>query len=169
MKYAYGFLGLGFPEEIGGAVAGAAYDLESSNPGAGYGVEYDLGPDWRIQVYIYDFGLASIPADPQLGPTIDQLQISVREIFAKEADGTLRHVDLVDTYTFGGDEAQCRFVCSRFAIDVNDKDQTECLTCLTSWRNKFIKLRITVRQSETAHADAQAFVRAWENELWPSD
>ena len=160
-------LGLTIPDRVAGLPHAQPYDFEKTNPGLGYSIEFQR-PGWRIDVYIYDFRMTSIPDDPMSDVIKNQLAQAKGDVFALEKRGNYADVALKDEYTVSDREGRTRFVCASFNYVHKAMAATvDSYLCLTSWKNKFFKIRMTARQGDTTRAVAAQFVEAWINVLWP--
>ena len=57
--------GLPIPDRIGSLVYAQTVDFESKSPGLGYALRFTGQPGWMVDVYLYDLGLKTIPADAE--------------------------------------------------------------------------------------------------------
>jgi hypothetical protein len=155
------FFGLTFPEKIGGATYSGFQDHESRAAGLGYGLVYTRA-DWRITVYIYDFGLSAIPDDLTSRP--------VREHF-EQAKGDISSVgyEKVEagpefTVPLGGGR---KLQCAAYTITaaVHRFHGADSVLCLTVRENKFVKFRITVPHTGTSLRETEEFLAAWSTVL----
>jgi hypothetical protein len=161
------FFELAFPEEVAGARRGSTFDYEKTTRGLGYSVRY-LKPGWLIDVYIYDLQLTSIPDDPASELVKRQLAQAKADIFALERRGNYADVSVKSDYSIGDDHGQVRFLCSAFGyVHKGIAAAVDSYLCLTTWKNKFIKIRMTRPQHATSRADAEQFVKGWITVLWP--
>jgi hypothetical protein len=154
--------GLRFPDRIAGAERGEPHDFEKANPGLGHSVQYRM-PDWSITVYIYDMGRTSIPDDPQSDVVKSQLEDARREVFQVRSN-----VEWKRDFSIGSESRKVRFICGVFAFTGKASERLDGLLCLTAWKNKFVKFRLTTSARKGSEAEATRFVRAWTGVLWPS-
>jgi hypothetical protein len=154
--------GLKFPDKIAGAERGEPHDFEKANPGYGHSVHYTM-PGWSITVYIYDMGRTSIPDDPQSDVVKGQLAEARREVFDVRSK-----VEWKRDFPIHGESRKVRFICGAFAFANKASESLDSFLCLTAWKNKFVKFRLTTRPSSGSEAEATRFVRAWTGVLWPS-
>ena len=157
------YFGLQFPKAIAGAQIGEPHDFESKSPGLGYSVNYRLSGGW-IDVYIYDLRRSSIPDDATSEPVKGQLLQATRDVFnrkgATNIKAKLRYALLDDT-------AHVRFLCTSFALSEQGAPLDSYL-CVTSWKNKFVKFRMSARRRAGSDAVFHDFMKAWIPVLWPS-
>jgi hypothetical protein len=159
------YYGLAFPPSIAGAARGATHDYESSHPGLGYSVNYSR-PGWSIDVYIYDLGRASISDDAGSDPVKQQLAAATRDVMNRPGGP---HVDARLRYAILDDEARTRFLCTAFTLlPRQGANSLDSYLCVTSWQNKFVKLRLSTTQRPGSESIANGFVQAWMKLLWPS-
>ena len=157
--------GLSIPDRVGSLVYSRMVDFESKTPGLGYGLRFDGKPGWIVDVYLYDLGLKTIPADVESEVIRSQLAQAKGDVFELGKRGTYTNV------TDKGDFAipptgKPRFVCSSFSylrgerrvrVDV----ELESYLCLSSWNDKFVKVRMTAPRGTLSRSDATDFVQAW--------
>jgi hypothetical protein len=153
--------GLKFPAKIQGAQRGAPHDFEKTNPGYGHSVQY-TAPDWAITVYIYDMGRDKIPDDPQSEVVKGQLEAAKREVYDVRSDVEWRR-----EFTIDGESRKARFICGSFAFADKNSEPLDSFVCMTGWKNKFVKFRLTTRPRDGTEAEATRFVRGWIKVLWP--
>jgi len=160
-------LGLKIPDRVGGLPHGKVHDYESTNKGLGYSIPFE-SRGWSIDVYLYDFGLRSIPDDPQAEAVTKHLKQAKGDVFELERRGY--YAEVVDKGDYNiGRKGRTRFVCSMFGyIHKQMNAKVDSYLCLTSWHNKFFKIRMTTPQSDTSNAEATKFVESWIDLLWPS-
>jgi hypothetical protein len=160
--------GLTIPDRVAGLPHEAPYDYEQKYPGLGHSVQF-VRPGWRIDVYIYDAQLKSIPENPQSALVKGQLEGARRDILAMQERGLYSEVEVKREYTIERN-GRTRFVCSALTFRHNRMNaDVDSYVCVSSWNNKFIKIRMsTARRDATTSADAQTFVEAWSDLLWPS-
>jgi hypothetical protein len=161
-------LGLTIPQRVAGLPREAPVDYETKHPGLGYSVQFRR-QGWRIDVYIYDARRKSIPDDPRSAVVKGQLENARREIFEMQRGARYRNVEIRRNYIVERNRTT-RFVCSALTFHHNGTDvDVDSFVCVSSWNNRFIKIRMTTaRGGATTSADAQTFVEAWSDLLWPS-
>ena len=153
--------GLAFPDRIGGAERGEVHDFEKTNPGLGHSVPYRM-PGWAISVYVYDKGRTSVPDDPQSDVVKAELADARREVFEVRSN-----VEWKRDFSVQGEGRKVRFVCGAFTFADKPPDRLTGFLCLTGWKNKFVKVRLTTQARCGTEAEATRFVRAWTSVLWP--
>jgi hypothetical protein len=153
------FFGLTFPETIEGAKYDGFIDNEAEHPGLGYTVAY-RHPQWNISVYIYDLGLSAVPNDTESGPMYDNFQDSKAAISRRGLQVELRR-EFVASRGSGP-----KFLCASYTVMA--PGPRESLLCLTSWKNKLLKFRVTGARTETSDIEAQTLVAAWSKVLAPN-
>jgi hypothetical protein len=159
--------GLTIPDRVAGLPHDAPYDYEKKHPGLGHSVQF-IRPGWRIDVYIYDAQHKSIPDNPQSALVEGQLQEARRDIFEMQQRGRYRDVEVKRDYTIERN-GRTRFVCSALTLHHNRTEaDVDSYVCVSSWNNKFVKIRMTTRRGAPTSADVQMFVEAWSDLLWPS-
>jgi hypothetical protein len=154
--------GLTIPERVGGLVPGQPVDYESKSPGLGYSVRFSGRPGWTVDVYIYDFGLATIPDDIESGIVKGQFARAKGDIAELGRRGTYANVTEQDGFTVA-DGGKPHFLCSAFSYLRGDRKELDVNSylCLTSWNNKFVKIRMTAEKGLVSLNDATNFIKAW--------
>jgi hypothetical protein len=157
--------GLAFPDSIDGYARGETRDFESQHPGVGYSAAYRRNP-WNATVFIYDLRLPSIPDDP-LGPLIgEQVLQASAEINRAVTAGAYEKASSKGTYNLPN-AGRARFQCADFTLVRGGGQEWDSLLCITTWRGKFIKFRVSGPKQPDGTAGARRFVEAWSKVLWP--
>jgi hypothetical protein len=154
--------GLSIPDRVGSLVYKRTIDFESKSPGLGYALRFSGQPGWMVDVYLYDFGLKTIPADAESEVIRNQLAQARGDIFELGKRGTYANVTDKGDFTVPA-SGKPRFICSSFSylrgerVDID----VESYLCLSSWKDKFVKVRMTAPKGALARSDAIDFVQAW--------
>lgn len=157
--------GLTIPDRVAGLPHEAPFDYEKTNPGLGYSVQF-IRPGWRIDVYIYDARQASIPDDPQSAMVRGQLEEARRNVLELQQRGAYSGVQVKNDYVVERN-GTARFVCSALAYHHNRANaDVDSYACVSAWKNKFIKIRMTAERDATTAAESRRFVEAWIDLLW---
>ena len=153
--------GLTIPDQVSGLVREQVSDFEMKAPGLGYSVRF-LRPPLRADVYIYDFQLKEIPTDLESPTMQNQIARAKGDIFGLERRGIYGSVEEKDEFKIG-DAGKTRFLCSAFSYSRGEKkdQELESYLCLTSWNNKFVKIRMTASKGDMSRVDVTSFVEAW--------
>ena len=61
-----------------------------------------------------------------------------------------------------------RFTCESFLIVDTNSRQIDSFLCLTAWKGKFVKYRLSTLHNDGSTAIAKRFVGAWADQLWPA-
>ena len=161
--------GLAIPERVGGLVHGQPVDYETKAPGLGYSLRFSGQPGWVVDVYLYDMGLKAIPDDIESGIVKGQLASAKGDIVELGRRGSYGNVTELDEFsvTEGG---KTGFRCASFSYLRGERKDMEVSSyvCLTSWSNKFVKLRITAAKGQLSRGDLTDFAKAWIRLLRPS-
>ncbi len=160
--------GLSIPDRVGSLSYRQSKDFESEKPGLGYALRFSCPAGWLVDVYLYDRGLKTVPADVESGPVRDELAEGRDEVSELAKRGT--YANLADTADFKIPETgKPRFVCLSFSYQRGDRVDVavDSFLCLTSWRDKFVKLRMTGAKGTIARSDVTAFATAWIDLLQP--
>lgn len=158
------FFGLRFPDAVAGFPRGNVVDFEKDRPGLGYDVKYsDNG--WIIDVFIYDAGLTDIPSS--------LASERVRRHFAQARDDIFRRqqagggkVQEQGTFQITTPDKTVRFICGAYLI-VDNGRQIDSFLCLTVWKGRFVKYRLSTLHRDGSTAVAKRFVTGWIDVLWP--
>jgi hypothetical protein len=151
------FHGLTFPEMVEDAVFYGSNDHEATAPGYGYSARY-FRPGWEMTVYIYDHGLSVIPNDVESGPMREEFEDSKKAIEIRGAE--LRREFVA---SLGGP----KFLCASYTLRTASGEEVETLLSVTTFKNKFVKFRVSGQRSDMSNIEAQEFVAAWAPILWP--
>jgi hypothetical protein len=159
--------GLRLPAQIGGAERGGVKDYETSQPGLGYGARYRL-PGWTTDIYFYDLKLSSIPDDSTSAIVRDAMAQAKDEVFGLGRRGDYSNVVLKSDYTIVDSSGRTRFVCAMFTYrHVRLKGDVDSYLCMTGWKGKFVKFRMTTPRNDASSAVSRRFIEAWSGVLWP--
>jgi hypothetical protein len=154
--------GLSIPDRVGSLTYRQSVDFESKTPGLGYALRFSGPTGWLVDVYLYDLGMKTIPADPESGVIRDQLAQARGDVYELARRGT--YANVADRGDFNvPDSGKVRFVCTSFSYQRGDKVDVavDSFLCLTSWNDRFVKLRMTGPKGTIARSDATAFATAW--------
>lgn len=154
--------GLSIPDRVGSLVYERTVDFESKTAGLGYALRFGGQPGWMVDVYLYDLGLKTIPADAESEVIRNQLAQARGDVFELGKRGT--YANVTDTGDFRiPATGKPRFICSGFnylrgeRVDID----VDSYLCLSSWNNKFVKVRMTAPKGTLTRSDATSFVQAW--------
>ena len=157
--------GLKFPEEVGGFTLNDSTNFEKSTPGLGYGLDYSK-PDWKLDVSIYDLKRVAIPEDPKSAIVRAEFERSRAEVFLAQPRGPYVQVYLRRNFTIEDAKKQTRFQCAAFHMTRDGARPQDGFMCVTSWRNKFLRYRLTTLAHAGSEAVARQHVAAWIDVLW---
>src|SRR5262249_45809288 len=130
--------GLSIPDRVGGLVYERSVDFESKSPGLGYALRFGGKPGWMVDVYLYDLGLKSIPADAESDVIRNQLATARGDVFELGKRGTYANVTDRGDFTVPA-TSKPRFICSSFSYLRGERADVdvESYLCLSAWNNKF--------------------------------
>jgi len=155
--------GLALPESIAGAQIGEVVDFDNDAAarglGLGYSVKY-LRSGWIINFYIYDLNRAAIPDDLRSEVVRSDFERSKSEIVRYRGQVALRR-----EFPIADAGGRMRFICASYTY-LDRGTEIDSLLCQTTWRNKFIKFRVSTARHAGSEAEAMRFVQAWSNVLW---
>lgn len=141
-------------------------DYEARARGYGYSCAYYI-PEIHsrtMTAYIYDRGLSSIPDGIDNAIARREFEQSIFEAFSNSA----YYDDLVmtDDGVCGYDNCPKFFYAAATFIDVDSGDPRASLVAVSTWRGKFIKIRITRTPGGDAVKDMVDIVKGWSEYLW---
>jgi hypothetical protein len=160
--------GLSIPDRVGSLSYGQSVDFESKTPGLGYALRFSGPTGWLVDVYLYDLGLKTIPADAESSVVRDQLTQARGDVYELAKRGT--YANVADKGDFNvPDSGKPRFICLSFSYQRGDRVDVavDSFLCLTSWHDKFVKIRMTGPKGTIARSDVTAFANAWIDLLRP--
>jgi len=160
--------GLTVPAEIDGLTRGPPIDYESKSPGLGYAFRFFGHVGWTVDVYIYDFQLKSIPTDLNSDVVVDQFKRAQNDIFELGRRGSYANVQATGQFEMA-QHGRPIFHCASFSYlrgDNRDID-VDSFLCLTSWNDKFVKIRMTGVKGSISRTNIFSFLAAWMPLLWP--
>jgi hypothetical protein len=157
--------GLRAPEEIGGFTLNDSTNYEKARPGEGYGLDYSQ-PGWKLDVFIYDLKRAAIPDDVKSAIVRAEFERSRADAFMAQPRGLYAQVYLRRNFTIEDPGKRTRFQCAAFHLTRDGAKPQDGFMCLTSWNNKFVKLRLTTLSDRDAESVARKHVAAWIPVLW---
>jgi hypothetical protein len=113
-------------------------------------------------VYLYDLGLKTIPAGPESDVIRKQLSQAKGDVFALGQWGTYANVSEKGDFAIP-ETGKAGFICTSFSYLRGDREDIEVdsFLCLTSWNNKFVKIRMTGPNGSISQSDASDFAKAW--------
>jgi hypothetical protein len=154
--------GLSIPDRVGSLVYGRSVDFESKSPGLGYSLRFGGHPGWMVDVYLYDLGQRTIPADAESDVIRNQLAQARGDVFELGKRGTYANVTDKGDFTVPA-TGKPRFICASFNYLRGDRVDIDVgsFLCLSSWNNKFVKIRMTAPKGTMLRSDATDFVQAW--------
>ncbi len=154
--------GLSIPDRVGSLVYGRSVDFESKSPGLGYSLRFGGRPGWMVDVYLYDLGQRTIPADVESDVIRNQLAQARGDVFELGKRGTYANVTDKGDFKVPA-TGKPRFICASFNYLRGDRVDidVDSFLCLSSWRDKFVKVRMTAPKGSLSRSDATEFVQAW--------
>ena len=153
------------PEEVGGFRLNDSVNFERSKPGEGYGLDYSQ-PGWKLDVFIYDLKRAAIPDDAKSAIVRAEFERARADAFLAHPRGIYAQVYLRRNFTIEDGGKRTRFQCATFHMTRDGAKPQDGFLCVTSWNNKFVKLRLATLADANTEADARKFVGAWIPVLW---
>jgi hypothetical protein len=154
--------GLSIPDRVDSLAYARTVDFESKTPGLGYALRFAGPPGWMVDVYLYDLGLKSIPVDAESEVIRNQLAQARGDVFELGKRGTYADVTDKGDFTVPA-TGKPRFICSSFSYRRGERVDidVESYFCLSSWKDKFVKVRMTAPKATMSRSDATNFVQAW--------
>jgi hypothetical protein len=157
--------GLRAPVEIGGFTLNDSINFEKARPGEGYGLDYSQ-PGWKLDVYIYDLRRVAIPEDVRSAIVRAEFERSRADAFMAHPRGIYAQVYLRRNFTVEDSGKRTRFQCAAFHLTRDGAKPQDGFMCVTSWNNKFVKLRLTTLSDRDTESAARKYVAAWVPVLW---
>ena len=157
--------GLRAPEEISGFTLNDSTNFEKLKPGDGYGLDYSQS-GWKLDVFIYDLKRAAIPDDVKSAIVRAEFERARADTFLAQPRGIYAQVYLRRNFTIEDSGKRTRFQCAAFHLTRDGAKPQDGFLCVTSWNNKFVKLRLTTLADSTTEAAARNHVMAWVPVLW---
>ena len=157
--------GLKAPEEIEGFTLNDSTNFEKIKPGDGYGLDYSQS-GWKLDVFIYDLKRAAIPDDAKSAIVRGRIRAGAGGCVSGAARGLYAQVYLRRNFTIDDAAKRTRFQCAAFHLTRDGAKPQDGYLCVTSWNNKFVKLRLTTLSDTNTEATARKFVSAWVPVLW---
>lgn len=157
--------GLRAPEEISGFTLNDSTNFEKTKPGDGYGLDYSQS-GWKLDVFIYDLKRAAIPDDAKSAIVRAEFERARADAFLAQPRGIYAQVYLRRNFTIEDGGKRTRFQCATFHMTRDGAKPQDGFLCVTSWNNKFVKLRLATLAETNTEADARKFVAAWIPVLW---
>ena len=154
--------GLSIPDRVGSLAYARTIDFESKSPGLGYALRFSGQPGWMVDVYLYDLGLKTIPSNAESDVIKNQLAQARGDVFELGKRGTYANVTDKGSFTVPA-AGKPRFICASFGYLRGDRVDidVESYLCLSSWKDKFVKVRMTAAKGTMSRSDATDFVQAW--------
>ena len=159
--------GLKAPEEISGFTLNDSTNFEKLKPGDGYGLDYSQS-GWKLDVFIYDLKRAAIPDDVKTAIVRAEFERARADTFLAQPRGIYAQVYLRRNFTIEDSAKRTRFQCAAFHLTRDGAKPQDGFLCVTSWNNKFVKLRLTTLADSSTEAAARNHVMAWIPVLWGS-
>src|ERR1700712_43832 len=157
--------GLRAPEEIDGFTLNDSTNYEKIKPGDGFGLDYSQS-GWKLDVFIYDLKRAAIPDEVNTAIVKAEFERSRAEAFLAQPRGLYAQVYLRRNFTIEDGAKRTRFQCSAFHLTRDGSKPQDGYLCLTSWNNKYVKLRLTTLSDTNTEAPARKFGADWIRVLW---
>jgi hypothetical protein len=156
--------GLRAPEEVAGYTLNDSTNLEKVKAGDGYSLDYSQ-PGWKLDVFVYDLKRVAIPEDAGSAIVRAEFERSREDAFLAAPRGMYAQVYLRRNFTI--DEGKrTRFQCATFFMRRDGAKPQDGFLCVTSWNNKFVKLRLVTLSDKDTEATAKKQVMAWIPVLW---
>ena len=159
--------GLKAPQEISGFTLNDSTNYEKVKPGDGYGLDYSQS-GWKLDVFIYDLKRAAIPDDVKSAIVRAEFERVRADTFLAQPRGIYAQVYLRRNFTIEDSAKRTRFQCAAFHLTRDGAKPQDGFLCVTSWNNKFVKLRLTTLADSNTEAAARNHVLAWVPVLWGS-
>ncbi len=129
-------------------------NFERSNPGQGHLLDYTL-PGWKLDVFVYDLRRIAIPDDARSAIVRAEFERSREDAFLSAPRGPYAQVFLRRNFTIDDGKKVTRFQCAAFHMRRDGAKPQDGFLCVTSLRNKFIKLRLTTLAHQGTETQAR--------------
>jgi hypothetical protein len=157
--------GLRAPDEIEGFTLNDSTNFEKIKPGDGYGLDYSQS-GWKLDVFIYDLKRAAIPEDAKSAIVRAEFERVRADAFLAQPRGLYAQVYLRRNFTIDDAAKRTRFQCAAFHLTRDGAKPQDGYLCVTSWNNKFVKIRLTTLSDTNTETAARQYVAAWIPVLW---
>ena len=129
------------------------------------GLDYSQS-GWKLDVFIYDLKRAAIPDDAKSAIVKAEFERARAEAFLAQPRGLYAQVYLRRNFTIDDAAKRTRFQCAAFHLTRDGAKPQDGFLCVTSWNNKFVKLRLTTLSDNNTETTARKYVSAWVPVLW---
>ena len=161
------------PLTLGLSKRGEIKDFEATNPGLGQAVQYAL-PGWRNTLFVYDLKRTDIPEAADAAVIAPQLAQAAADILTLKQRGDYADVEEGLAFTVPSG-ANARFHCKSYVLKSptplggvkSATSEFDSYLCVTTWRQKFVKARLTTARRPAAAREAAAFIAALDQALKP--
>ncbi len=168
-----GLTGADMPLIIGQAKRGEVKDFEGSNPGLGQAIAYQA-PGWRNTLFVYDLKRKDLPEKADAAVIAPQLQQAAGDILTLKKRGDYADVEEGLSFTVPAG-SNPRFHCKSYVLKSatplggvkSASSEFDSYLCVTTWRKKFVKARMTTERRPSAAREAAAFIAALDQALKP--
>jgi hypothetical protein len=157
--------GLRAPEEIAGFRLNDSTNFEKVKPGDGYGLDYAQS-GWKLDVFVYDLKRAAIPDDAKSAIVRAEFERARADAFLAQPRGIYANVYLRRNFTIEDGAKRTLFQCAAFHLPRDGAKPQDGFLCVTSWNNKFVKLRLATLADSDTESKARQFMAAWIPVLW---
>ncbi len=157
--------GLTFPEKVGGFTLNDSMNFERTSPGQGYVMDYTM-PGWKLDVFVYDLKRREIPADVNSAIVRAEFERSRGDVFLAHPRGPYAQVYLRRNFAIDDGSKRLRFQCAAFHLTRDGAKPQDGFMCVTSLRNKFVRLRLTTLADDRTESEARKLVATWIPVLW---
>lgn len=140
-------------------------NFEKIKPGDGFGLDYSQS-GWKLDVFIYDLKRAAIPDDAKSAIVKAEFERARAEAFLAQPRGLYAQVYLRRNFTIDDATKRTRFQCAAFHLTRDGAKPQDGFLCVSSWNNKFVKLRLTTLSDNNTETTARKYVSAWVPVLW---
>jgi hypothetical protein len=152
-QYRHPATGLILPDSVAGIVKGKVTDYEEKMPGLGISVAYD-GPGITATVFIYDFGLESVPDNPPSATFKDHFALVKQDIYEAEKFGYYKSVKTIaEGITFLKADKTGPQALSASLSYVQNGTERLSKVYLLGHKNHFVKIRFTYDKSAQEHSE----------------
>jgi hypothetical protein len=140
---------------------GVIRNYEERSPGLGYSAAYHK-PCWTMTVYFYDKGMRTIGNGATDASVLQEYEEAKQNIVDAGKNGAYSAVEWKREFYAPDSGAGSRFICSHFELKFSqDRSLSDSFVCITGWKNKFVKLRISGSHDANSVTEANMAAEGW--------
>ena len=110
----------------------------------------------------------AIPSDVKSKEVTSQFEQAKSDIFSAGDKGVYADVKMRKSFTLADLGKKPRLQCASFSFVHKSAGKVDSYLCITGWKGKFVKFRMTTEARASSHDDFLVYMGAWMVRLWPS-